>query len=66
VFESALLLALSDGGLEAVKSSLDLDLDLIGDAAEFRALFFRKLAEVLKFESKKTGLAGQIPGAGVF
>ena len=66
VFESALLLALGDGGFQSVKSSLDLDLDLIGDAAEFRALFFRKLAEVLKFESKKTGLAGQIPGAGVF
>jgi len=66
VFESALLLALGDGGFESFKSSLDLDLDFIGDAAKFGALFFRKLAEVLKFESKKTGLAGEIPGAGVF
>jgi len=59
-------MALRDAGFESFESSLDLDLDFVGDAAEFRALFFRKLAEVLEFESEKTGFAGEIPGAGVF
>ena len=53
-------------GLQAFKRRLDLDFDFIRDAAEFRALVFRKLSEILKFESEKTGFAGEVAGPGVF
>ena len=63
--ERALLFALGDRGFQRFERGFDLDLNFVRDAAEFRALFFGKLAEILKFDSEESGFAGEIPGTDV-
>src|SRR5262249_10112095 len=58
-------LALVNRGLQSLEGCLDLYFDLIRNTTEFCALFFRKFAEALKFESEEAGLTREITSAGV-
>ena len=64
-FERASLFALGNRGFQRFQRGFDFDFNFVRDAAEFRALFFGKLAEILKFDSEESGFAGEIPGTDV-
>jgi hypothetical protein len=52
--QAGAFVALEDRRIQLFQGRFDFYFDFVGNAAEFRALFLRKLAEILKFESEKT------------